>query len=74
VIIFEKNTGKGRFSTRLILISVSFCELYKSYISYSMLDIAETLVLLSSSCIFGSMKVIDFEQAEEHIAYKKYTC
>ena len=39
-----------------------------------MLDIAETLVLLSSSCIFGSMKVIDFEQAEEHIAYKKYTC
>ena len=38
-----------------------------------MLDIAETLVLLSSSHIFGSMFVNDCVQVEEHIAYKN-TC
>jgi len=37
-----------------------------------MLNIAETLVLLSSSHIFGSIKVNDYAQVEEHIAYKKY--
>jgi len=64
VIILEINTGKGRFSTVFIWISMSFCELQKSYISYSMLNIAETLVLLSSSHIFGSIKVNDCAQVE----------
>lgn len=53
---------------------MSFCELQKSYVSYSMLNIAETLVLLSSSRIFGSIKGNGCAQIEEHIAYKKYMC